>query len=205
MPLKHACFISYAHGGGQLIESFIKKFSEVLSAELETYFEEDIWIDRNKLEAGNDLESALATAICQSVCIVVVFFPRYTRREWCMRELAHALRIEKERFSKLKGHFDTTKGLIIPVVLRGDEDDMPELIKKRIWVDFKAFSLADPDITHNPEHVKAVEKMAKYIHDVYKDLDRACRNQHVDILHNCNSLLLEEPVAHRSARQFPGR
>lgn len=205
MSLKHACFISYAHAKGKLINSFVEKFSEVLSDELEAYFDEDLWIDREKLNTGEDLELALAEAICKSVCVVVLFFPRYTRREWCMRELAHAERIERERLSQLKGCYTPSRGIIIPVVLRGDPEDMPEIIKRRVWANFKEFSLADPDITHNPEHVAIVIKMAEYIHDVYKEICRACKEQNIDILHNCSSYLLEQPIEHNNPPKFPMR
>src|SRR6187402_1143566 len=175
MAIRYACFVSYVHGNGQLLQSFKEAVTNALRDELEAFFDE-LWIDKEMLDVpGQDLESTLAQAICQSVCVVVLFVPKYSSREWCMRELATALRIEKERLAQLKST-NLRQSLVIPIMLRGEEDDLPAELRSKLWGDFRAFSLRNPDVVKDEQQYKTIQDIAKHIYKVYKqmeDLERA--------------------------------
>ncbi len=117
---KYACFISYSHGEEALVKNFIDQFKAALKAYLEPWMDEEVFVDVDRLKAGFKYNEALAEAICQSVCMIVVYSPVYERRPYCGREYEAMERLEKQRLAHLAGAAGAGfNGLIIPVVLRG--------------------------------------------------------------------------------------
>ena len=94
---KYACFISYSHGEQELVKGFIDQFKAALKAYLEPWMEEEVYVDVDRLKAGFKYNEALAKAICQSVCMVVVYSPVYERRSYCGREYEAMERLEIRR------------------------------------------------------------------------------------------------------------
>jgi len=159
---KHACFVSYVHGQHDLVNSFITQLTTALSNELEAWLDEQIYIDRDRLEPGDKHETRLAQAICESICLLVVYSPRYERHEYCMREFAAMQRVEARRLALL-GPAAQGRGFIIPILLRGG-DRVPKEIREHIhFVDFSRFTLATPDIARNPDYIEPVARIAKVI------------------------------------------
>jgi TIR domain len=167
MAFKYACFISYCHGQHELVKGFVDQLKTALKAELETLIDEDIYIDDERLKPGHPYNEDLAKAICQSVCMVVVYMPKYERHEYCIREF-EGMRLLAQKRRQLLGVVNDTRDFIIPVILRGD-DDIPERIRQHThYANFARFSLATPDILHNPEYVAEVRKIADVVYEWYK-------------------------------------
>jgi hypothetical protein len=172
MAFKHACFISYCHGQHDLIKGFIDQLKSALKAELETLLDEGVYIDEERLKPGYKHEESLARAICESVCMIVVYSPRYLRHEYCVREYEAMRRLE-ERRRKLLGDAAHGATFIIPVVLRADDDIMKRVRQHEHYSDFSRFTLATPDIRRNPEYVEEIRKIAQVIYEQYMLFGRA--------------------------------
>jgi hypothetical protein len=172
MPYDHACFISYTHGQHTLMRSFVEQVGEALSSELEAYFGDDaVYIDHQRLQPGYRYNEALASALCQSVCMVVLYTPTYAQSSYCLREYTAMCGLEERRLAALAGH-DPTRGLIIPVVLRGRREQLPGALKDHVhYLDFSQFSTAaSRRILRNPRYVDSIAQVAAYMHDTAQAL-----------------------------------
>ena len=130
MPFKHPCFISYVRGQHDLIRGFLTQLTKALSSSLEPYFDEGPYFDQ-ELQAGEYFDQKLADAICRSVCMIVIYYPKYGLHEYCLREFEAMKSLEKDRLPLL-GATGNGRGLIIPILLRGKVDDLPEEIRNHI-------------------------------------------------------------------------
>jgi hypothetical protein len=168
MAFKYACFVSYCHGQYELVKTFMDQLKAALKAELEPLLDEEVYVDEERLRSGYHYNEELAKAICQSVCMIVVYSPRYERHEYCIREFEGMELLETRRRELLGLSGDLARGFIIPVILRGG-DDVPNRIKQhKHYSDFSKFSLASTDIIRNPEYVEEIRKIASVIYERYK-------------------------------------
>jgi hypothetical protein len=164
---KYACFVSYCHGQYDLVKSFIDQLKAALKAELDTLLDEELYIDEERLKPGFLYNEELAKAICQSVCMIVVYSPRYERHEYCVREYEAMTRLEDTRRALL-GPAAHGQGFIIPVILRGGEDIPDRIRKHQHYSDFSRFTLATPRIASNPDYVEEIRKIAQVIYERHK-------------------------------------
>ena len=159
---KHACFVSYVHGQHDLVNGFITQLTRALSNELDAWLDETVYIDHERLQPGDRHEVELARAICESICLLVVYSPKYERHAYCMREFEAMRRVEARRL-ELLGPAAGGRGFIIPILLRGG-DSVPDEIRNHLhFRDFSRFTLATPDMSRNPEYIEPVAKIAKVI------------------------------------------
>lgn len=168
---KYACFISYSHGEQELVKNFIDQFKAALKAYLEPYMDEEVFVDVDRLKAGFMYNEALARAICESVCMVVVYSPVYERRPYCAREYEAMERLEKQRLARLAASAAAAtgnRGLIIPVVLRGFAHLPPRIKLSRQAIDFSHFTLATPAMSSNPDFVARIEEIAQQIYEHFR-------------------------------------
>jgi hypothetical protein len=167
LAFKHACFISYCRPQHQLLKGFVGQLKDALDAELESYLDERVFIDSADVGPGDKHAEVLAQAICESVCMIVVWSPRYDRHPYCLREF-EAMRLVEERRRALLGSADAKgRGFIMSIIVRGG-DSVPERIKDQdTYVDFSTFTLAMPDIIRNPEYVNNVRIIAAKINSLY--------------------------------------
>jgi len=172
MPFKYSCFISYRHGQRKLVERIINDLYEALSSELEAYFEEDVYLDRERLNGGAYFEKQLAQALCESVCLIVVFTPRYLHpaHPYCARELCAMRQLENKRFNALQIGADKSNSLIIPIVFRGVEE-MPAELKECHYYDFQDFDPTQPEMIKEIKYYDKIKKIAKYIRERYNYLE----------------------------------
>ena len=85
MLFRHPCFISYARGNQDLIRGFLTQLTKALSSSLEPYlFEEGPDVDQ-ELQPGERFDQKLADAICRSVCMIVIYYPKYGAHRYCLR------------------------------------------------------------------------------------------------------------------------
>jgi hypothetical protein len=167
MSFEHACFISYRHHEqSQLAERFILDLSGALRNELVLMMEEDIFFDRERMQGGTFFNPALANALCKSVCMIVVYTPTYFSRlhTYCAREYRAMEKLEEARLSRLKGQLGRETGLIIPVILRGQEL-LPETIRaQRQYYTFERFYLSSRELARNRQFEDRVRELASVIH-----------------------------------------
>jgi hypothetical protein len=167
VAFKHACFISYCRPQHELLKGFIGQLKRALDAELESYLDEKVFIDDVDVGPGDKHAEVLARAICESVCMIVVWSPRYDRHPYCLREF-EAMRMIEERRRQLLGPSRAHgTGFIVSVIVRG-ADAVPDRIRQQdTYCDFSTFTLAMPDIIRNPEYVNSVRGIAAKIHRLY--------------------------------------
>lgn len=210
MPFRYACFISYCHGQSELTKTFIEQLKDALNNHLDPYLDEKVYIDKERLQPGSPYNEALAKAICESICMIVVYSPKYEWHSYCLREYQAMERIEKERMRLLGGRAISERGMIIPLIFRGKIEDLPPKIKKyrQCSGDFSEFTLATIDLSSNPDYTRQIENIAKYIHEYFKFF----RENDVDVCGDCNSFRLpcEEEIQPwrekaKKPMAFPGR
>ena len=73
------------------------------------------YIDEDRLEKGDEIQSTLSKAIEESKIIVVIFSENYASSSWCLTELAHILRCKEEN-----------KQLVVPVFYHVDPSEVRE-------------------------------------------------------------------------------
>jgi hypothetical protein len=188
--LKHSCFISYASGEHELLRRFMRDLTRALESALEPWLPRELTVyrDTSGLRAGNQVEPALARALCQSLCMVLVYTPNYGRREFCLREFAGMRRLQDLRFERMNlPHSD--KGLIIPIILRGRREDLPPHLREHIHcLDFSPYTTSNQSILRNWAYMSQIERVAQYIHDLY------CMVEGADIIDQMDCEAFELPT-----------
>ncbi len=182
MRIKNACFISYCHGQNELIKGFIEQLCRALKNYLEPLMDEGVYVDYERLQPGYRFNEALARDICESVCMIVVYYPRYEQHSYCRREFA-AMEIMEEHRKALLGAHLHGRGFIIPVILTTGADGVPDKIKGALhYSDFSGWTLASSDISRNPDFIPAIKDICTAIHELYELLRQkiAAGNQHMD-------------------------
>lgn len=206
----YACYISYCHGQHELTNNFIEQLKKALKSYIEAYIDEEVYIDDERLKPGYRFNEELAQAICQSICMIVVYSPRYERHKYCLREYAGMKLIEDKRKALLEQYNLHGRGMIIPIIFRGDAEDLPkEIAGVSHYADFSKFTTAMPDITQNPEFVAEIEKIAQVIYECFQTFEKAP----ADVCAKCNEFRLPREnevkpwrgVATRIRSPFPGR
>jgi len=182
MPLRYSCFISYCHGEGELMRRFIDDLLAALKCYLDPFFDEKIYIDEQRLEPGYLYNEALATALCQSVCMIVVYVPKYERHNYCLREFEAMERIEIRR--KQIMNISRDKGMIFPIILRGAPPE--KLRSRRQLIDFSKYTTITPKITRNRKYVEEIDRTAQAIYAIFQDL----RSSGQDVCSNCDEFVL---------------
>ncbi len=167
MPFRHSCFISYRHPDSELLTAMVNDFYNALSGELEVLVGKGtIYRDRENLKPGDDFPKALAKAIHESVCMVVLYTEHYFDRTntFCTREFKAMQKLEKERIKRLPKS-KQIHGLIIPIIFRGGKY-MPEEIKtNRHCADFENYFLCDPKMNRHPRYAPEIKKIAEHIYE----------------------------------------
>jgi len=185
MNFKHACFISYRHGQGELVKGFLDQFSSALKSELEMHLAEDVYFDEDRLHAGAVLNPTLALALCESVCMIMIYTPRYFASDstYCIREFLAMQNVENRRTQLTQP--TATKSFIVPVVLRGNEGFPNQIFGQGpvIYSDFSRFTLSDRKIIKNSSYFSEIKKIANHIVSMFNMLSakqpcRGCSQLH---------------------------
>jgi hypothetical protein len=168
MPFRYSCFISFRHGQRALAERIINDLYDALSNEMELFLSnKKVYVDWERLQGGDFYNEALALALCESVCMVVVFTPTYFDKEhtFCAREYKAMEELEKKRLKLLSSQDDKEHGLIIPIIFRG-EKFLPAGIKsRRHYYNFENFLLCNKKISQHRDYALKIKKIAEYIAD----------------------------------------
>src|SRR6267154_1456963 len=128
MALTNACFISYRHVTDERVMADLE---QELSSEIQMWLTlpKAVYRDKSRLAGGQFFNNVLARALCESVCMVVVYIPPYFAPEnpYCVREFRAMEEIEKKRLQLLGAKDLDQNGFIIPIICRG-WDDFPNAI-----------------------------------------------------------------------------
>ena len=208
MTFEYSCFISYRHCTQELGRRIIKEFHDVLAGELEMHGRK-VFIDQERLKGGDFYNEILATDLCRSVCMLLVYWPDYFDLEhtYCAREYQAMRGLEAHRLKLLKSVKERRHGLIIPAVFRGNLPS--EVRNKRLSKDFSYFQTSSPRLNRHARSVTMIREIAEYIDGRCRAFERL----DADPFLNCNDFTLppEEEVRpwiaeiKGAAAPFPGR
>jgi hypothetical protein len=171
MPFDYSCFISYRHPqhDDDLTKTFIKDLKKALKTYISPWMDQDIYIDEDRLKPGYHFNEALSDAICRSVCLILIYTPRYFRKDstYCTREYWAMKKLEQERRKMLPR---AEMGFIIPIVFRGPKLIPAELKNEIHYCDFSKYTLAQTEISKNPEYIEKIDNIAEYIHELHEHI-----------------------------------
>lgn len=213
MPFTHSCFISYRHTELALKKRVIQQTVDALKAELEGRVDIPlpVFLDEERLKGGMFYNEALATSLCSSVCMVMLYWPTYFSLDhtFCSREYKAMEELEEERLKLLPDPVQRAKGLIIVIAFR-DVDQIPKYVsKRRQFYDFVSLSFK-PDMTTSEEFLKRIYEIGTYIAERCRAFDGIPPPHPCD---NCNQSKLPSEEAIRPwienllhpGQPFPGR
>jgi len=190
---------------------FMREFRETLEGYIGILVPEGIYMDLDRLKPGYNFSKALATAICRSACMIVVYTPLYQEKPYCIQEFRAMQLLAEQRMPILRKNDLPSKNLsmIIPIVLRGDFQDLPTKIKEIQYFDFSQFYFTTGRLLRSAKYRNMFQDIAKTIYRHCmdsKELERRGFSQ------DCNSFVFpseEEAVKSWGPRTrvrstFPG-
>jgi len=160
MAFKHACFISYRHGHEPGVQRIYESFRRELAIQVELYLPGmEVVLDTSHLRGGDFFNEDLASALCNSVCMILLFSPYYfdPRNTYAAREYQAMISLERKRLALISPA--NRKGLIIPIIIRGSLPD--EITKER---QYYTLDLLSPDDIKKVESRKKLKRIAE---DIY--------------------------------------
>jgi hypothetical protein len=180
MAFRYSCFISYSNGPGDLTERFIADLKDGLDAYLNPYLRQEVFLDKSRISGGQIIDAALARAMCESVCMVLVFSPTYFDRffPYCTREYRGMLDLEAMRLGMVSDDIRNDirgYGCIIPVVFRGI-DYLPIEIRQRRFYDLSQYTLATPDLRREGSYISVFDEIGKHVrllYDAFMEVEHA--------------------------------
>jgi hypothetical protein len=185
MAYEYCCFISYPHGQDDVLVPFVKELVKGLELEIYSQTRKRVWIDYEYLKGGSRLDQEIGPDICKSACMILIYTPLYfdTEHVYCARELKAMQDLEEKRLLLLK---DKGKGLIIPVVLRGEKRFPTSLSDQRLFYKFTDIEFNDPSDKIREKYAKEIKEIAEYIVDRCIYLDEVADN----MPHDCDTFAL---------------
>lgn len=183
----YPCFISFRHFGDPISEAFVTQFFDSLKAYLNPLIGKAPFIDFDRMKAGYGLKPALADAICNSVCMIVIWSPQYFNEEhiWCTMEYKAMMDLEKKRLAMLPQN-QQYKKLIIPVIYKGSKYYPEELSEETLYLNFEKFALFETEMIKNKNFATEIEKLAEYIYERITEF----QDNGINPFGNCNQFTL---------------
>ncbi len=208
----HSCFISYRHPAskGSREEKLIGHVVKAITDHVEIYtHDHTVYFDDKRLVPGYKYDEKLADAICRSACMVIVYWPAYLESDYCRKEIEAMLDIEKKRRQLLGTELHGCR-LFIPIILRGNLDELPEGVRKDCqYLDYKA-QATKPDFNMGDDDKMSEElyRVARYI----KDLCDKMKNASDALFGKCQQYIFpalppqaSEGIQPAPPQPFPGR
>src|SRR3954453_21387128 len=95
-PFRYSCFISYSYGE-ELMERFVLELKNLLESYQGFYLKgKGVFLDRDRMRGGSLIDQSLARALCESICMVVVYTPAYEEQYFCLQEYAAMEALEQK-------------------------------------------------------------------------------------------------------------
>jgi len=184
MAIRYGCFFSYAHGKHELMQRFKGALIDALRCYLEPHFdnEEELFVDTEQLGGGDDLDRKIARALCESVCMILIYTPKYEAHAYTRREYAAMQLIEQERSQ----WYAMPSHLVIPVIMTQHPERLPpQIASARMYVDFSHFTMATADLKSNPAFLPDIDKIVKRIAMHYQ-----LQKKYTPPGHDCNQFVM---------------
>jgi hypothetical protein len=163
MPFAYSCFVSYRHMEFEPGRSSIRRVVDALKGQLEYSAPLPVYLDEDRLRGGQFYQEALALQICESACMVVLYWPTYfsAQHTFCSREFKLMERLERNRLSLLPER-ERMNGLIIVLAL-ADFDRLPaEIRASRLCYDFEPYMLSRR-LDRHPDFIAKMRDIRRYI------------------------------------------
>jgi hypothetical protein len=186
VAIRYGCFFSYAHGRYELMNKFKGALADALRCYLEPYFdtEDELFIDTEQLGGGDDLDSRIARAMCESVTMILIYTPKYEAHAYTRREYAAMQQLEAER----SAWYPMPSHLIIPVIMTKHPAALPpQITRSSMYVDFSRFTMATADLKANPDFLPDIDKIVKRIAAHYQ-----YQKMYTPAGHDCNQFVLPD-------------
>lgn len=170
MLFEYSCFISYRHAKYKQARSYTDQIVDALKGELDMRVNQEVFRDEERLRGGEFYNEALATNLCKSLCMIMVYWPTYfsVGNTFCAREYKAMEKLERERLSYLsKLNVRPTKGLIIVLAIRDHESIPAEIRSSRHCYNFEPYTLKG-NMFRNQEFKSRIWEISKYIRELYR-------------------------------------
>lgn len=132
MSFEYSCFISYRREEqrNKFIENFCKHLA---TAAFDACNKQNLFIDKKGILVGDDFPERIYNGIRSSYYFVLFHNYHYlhTDNVWCAKELKYALDVEKARIELMNDADKENYKWIIPLVIRGNLNDLPQIIPNR--------------------------------------------------------------------------
>ena len=174
MPFQHSCFVSYRHTKKDRGNIYTSAIIDELEQELDLLIEREIYLDRDRLRTGQIFEDVLATKICQSVCMLVLYWPTYFSIEnpFCSREFKAMEALEAQRLQLLSDPEEKSNGLILVLAVRGFKTIPNEILKRRFCKDIEPFFRSPVSGRDNGAFQTVMSEVSQYIADRCQAFER---------------------------------
>ena len=194
---QRAAFISYRNGGYEagepiddLLNSFATKLFEQLNSELRTYtpYSPPVFLDmKESTYPGKYVLDFFSQGLCRSLCMILVYTPNYFSRfkRFCASECYGML--EREQYFRDK--LGKKAECIIPVILRGEESEVPEFLRERFYCNLSRFGLRKDPNKFSGKDRKAIAQIAAHIGNLY----RLMESEELDLCEECHSFSIPNP------------
>jgi hypothetical protein len=167
---------------------FVNDFVAGLETEIGALSRMSVWVDYKFLKGGHRLDDEIGPRLCKSACMILLYTPLYfdTEHLYCAREFKAMQHLEEQRNRLLK---DKGKGLIIPVILRGEKKFPTVIRQERLYYRFTDIELNNPAERLRVKYAKEIKEIAEYIVDRCEFLHEVAgaMNQ------NCDEYCLPKP------------
>ena len=177
MVTLNACFISYMHSPVPGVQEIYKAFRDSLATQVGLYMPKvPVYLDTARLAGGDFFDQELPCQLCRSGCMVLLFNPSYfdTENTYCAREYRAMLKLEEKRLALADADL-RKKGLIIPVVFRGEEALPDEIKSRRHCYSFDRMLLRPADFA-SEECTKIVREIADVVWQRFSAFKRLSAN-----------------------------
>jgi hypothetical protein len=196
-------FVSYRNGKpGSAQEIFVEKFVRALKRSVDEDLEDErigdergrnIFFDREIFPNNSDFDlKTLSAGLCKSMVWIVLYTRNYLRASdpsWCASELHGMEVLEGKRLTKLDATGSKDFGFVIPIILRGNEEEMPRFLreKKRHILNMSGFSLR-PNVEYDRDFTDQLLQLCVKIGQLQSSLLK----KKVDICADCADFLLKD-------------
>ena len=178
MSITYACFLSYRHVASPEANKIIASLYRVLRGQVKIWdADTDVYCDigsgqnhHDGLNPGDLFNQVLASKLFQSACMVMIYNPSYfsLTHPYCACEYKMMVKLERARLRDAPAEFQA-KGLIIPIVLRGESKLPSEIKDHRQYISLEDELLAASDFKRRAVLSK-IRQVADIVIDRYDTL-----------------------------------
>lgn len=172
MSLQYSCFISYLHPRDEWTLTVTKQVIKAVRNALGFYTKAPLYLDEERLQPSYNHNELLAEAICESACMVVLYYPAYRDSDYCQRELL-AMKAIEDRRRKLLGRQLHGKRMFAPILIRGTRQQLPDFVREGcLALDYSRQALTRQDISDDSEVREQLFGLAEAISETWDLLRR---------------------------------